>query len=256
MSHDVDWRRQGPTYRHILERKDRFDQHVLEFARTQNPYYNIPQFMELEEKYGIRSTFFFRTFYEDGIYSDYEQDIKELIKGNWEIGLHLDPSSINDINKIKIEKESLERLTNRAVIGNRVHYLRFSKDLLRYLRDTGFRYDSTICNSKDNIENAGYGYHDFGGLLEFPLTLMDAFMFTYMRISEDRVVKIFEMALNHARKQNSCWNILTIIWHENVLRMRGGRMYPQILKFLSNQKDIQIVRGTDLIKIVGTLKYD
>lgn len=53
-------------------------------------------------------------------------------------------------------------------------------------------------------------------------------MVTDMRISEDKVIKIFEKALNHARNLNASWNILIIIWHEIVLRMRGGRTYPQI----------------------------
>ena len=38
----------------------------------------------------------------------YHDDIKKLISRGWEIGLHTDPLSIEDINKIRIEKENLE----------------------------------------------------------------------------------------------------------------------------------------------------
>ena len=66
LSHDVDWRRNGPSVEHILERKDRFERELFEKTKPENLYRNIPEYMEIEEKFDIRSTFFFRTFYENG----------------------------------------------------------------------------------------------------------------------------------------------------------------------------------------------
>ena len=60
--------------------------------------------MEIEEKFDVRSTFFFRTLYENGDVLDYEDDIKQLQKSNWEIGLHTDPSSVDNTEKIQQEK--------------------------------------------------------------------------------------------------------------------------------------------------------
>ena len=91
LSHDVDWRRQGPPVEHILERKNRFDSAIFANTKPKNLYRNIPEYMELEEKFGIRSTFFFRTLYENGNVDDYEDDILTLQDGGWEIGLHTDP---------------------------------------------------------------------------------------------------------------------------------------------------------------------
>ena len=64
LSHDVDWRIQGPPTEHILQRKDRFDLKIFEKTKPEELYRNIPEYMEIEEKYDIRSTFFFRTIYE------------------------------------------------------------------------------------------------------------------------------------------------------------------------------------------------
>ncbi len=45
LSHDVDWRRQGPLEDHILARKDRFEENVLKNIKNSNPYYNMPEYM-------------------------------------------------------------------------------------------------------------------------------------------------------------------------------------------------------------------
>ena len=58
MSHDVDWRKQGAPIEHIFARKERFEKETLDMARIKNPYYNIPDIMDLEEKFGIRFNFF------------------------------------------------------------------------------------------------------------------------------------------------------------------------------------------------------
>ncbi len=138
LSHDVDWRKQGPTKEHIIARRHRFENLILEKMYSENLYYNFPDIMDLEERLGIRSTFFFRTHYENGNYLDYEEEIKSLIKGKWEIGLHLDGQSIKDIELIKKEKFDLESLTKTPIFGNRVHYLNFDDNLLLKLFQSGF----------------------------------------------------------------------------------------------------------------------
>ena len=92
LSHDVDWSFDGPPKEHILARKDRFDKKLFEITPINKLYRNFSEYMEIEEKYKVKSTFFFRTQYENGDYRDYYDDIKNLIKGGWEVGLHTDPS--------------------------------------------------------------------------------------------------------------------------------------------------------------------
>ena len=58
LSHDVDWRKNGPSLEHIMARKDRFSPEIINELPQKNPYYNIPEYMEIEEKYDTRSTFF------------------------------------------------------------------------------------------------------------------------------------------------------------------------------------------------------
>jgi peptidoglycan/xylan/chitin deacetylase (PgdA/CDA1 family) len=248
LSHDVDWRIQGPTLEHIKARESRFDSETIRNATIINPYYNIPQYMEIEEKYGLRSTFFFRTVYENGRFVDYEHDIKSLIAGGWEIGLHSDPSSIDVKERLLKEKTQLEEISNIKILGNRVHYLKFNTQLPSKLRELGFVYDSTVRKSKHSIESEDFGYYVFNAVLEFPITIMDAYLFTYMHLSEDDVLPTFIKTIQQGRSLSPDFNIITVIWHDNVLRMKGGRMYRQILEYLSSQSDVKVFRGIDLAK--------
>ena len=250
MSHDVDWRRQGAPIDHIISRKDRFDPKIIQDIKIKNPYYNIPDYMYLEEKYNIRSTFFFRTTYENGNYMDYEEDIKTLYKGGWEIGLHCDPNSINDYAKITNEKKKLEEITKSSIKANRSHYLAFSNKLPSILKNLGFLYDSSYKKSKDKIDKEDMGYKIIDDIIEFPVTLMDAYIFTYMHIHEDKIISLFRDTLDYAKKQNNEFNIVTVIWHDNVLKMKGGRAYEKILEFLCTQEKVRIKRGVDLANII------
>ena len=249
LSHDVDWRRQGPPVKHILERKDRFDSEIFTNTKPENLYRNIPEYMELEEKFGIRSTFFFRTLYEDGDVDDYEDDILALQEGRWEIGLHTDPHSVNDIEKIKQEKEKLESLTKKPIIGNRVHFLNYNLELPKKLKELEFLYDSSLRHSKDKIDEKEMGYSKIAELIEFPVTLMDAYLFTHMKIEEKKIVSEFQKALDVGRNLSE-ENIISVIWHDNILKMKGGRVYGEILEFLTSQEDVKILSGKELVKIL------
>ena len=249
LSHDVDWRRQGPPIEHVLARRDRFDPEIFEKTKLESLYRNIPEYIELEEKYGIRSTFFFRTLYENGNVEDYEDDIQTLQKGNWEVALHTDPKSVDSIEKIKQEKEKLESLTKKPIIGNRVHFLNYNSDLPLKLKQLGFLYDSSLRHSKDRIDEKEMGYSKIDGLIEFPVTLMDAYLFTHMKIEEKKIVSEFQKALDVGRNLSE-ENIISVIWHDNVLNMKGGRVYKEILEFLTSQEDVKIFSGNELVKIL------
>ena len=212
-------------------------------------YRNIPEYMELEEKFGIRSTFFFRTIYENGNVDDYENDILALQEGKWEIGLHTDPQSINDIEKIRLEKKKLESITKKPIVGNRVHFLNYNSELPIKLKELEFLYDSSLRYSKHKIDEKEMGYSKIAELIEFPVTLMDAYLFTHMGIKEDGIVPEFKKTLELGR-DFSDQNVISVIWHDNVLKMKGGRVYGKILEFLTSQEDVKILPGKDLVKIL------
>jgi len=250
LSHDVDWNFNGPPKDHILKIKDRFDEKLFQTTQINKLYRNFSEYMEIEEKYDTKSTFFFRTQYENGDYRDYHDDIKKLNKEGWEIGLHTDPSSVNDLFKIKKEKEDLEKILDSKIYGNRVHYLSNDKKLLEKLSQLDFVYDSSFRKTKDTITFDDMGYQQINKIIEFPVTIMDAYLFTHMKISENKIIEIVEKTLNSCRELNLEFNVMTILWHDNVLKMKGGRMYSKILEFLSSQDDVKLFNGIDLAKFL------
>ena len=251
LSHDVDWSFQGPGRDHILARRDRFDQETIRDIDIQNPYNNINDYITIEEKFGVRSTFFFRTNYENGRCTDYEDNIQTLSRGGWEIGLHCDPASIDNFDSMYQEKKELESITKKTVKANRSHYLAFSERLPIILNELGFIYDSSVVESKNRLSNNIGRYFLLNNVIEFPITIMDAYLFTYMHVSEDKIIDAFMSALDCARKYNKNFNIITIVWHANVLKMKGGRKYKDILEYLSCQEDVKLVNGIELTKIIN-----
>ena len=79
---------------------------------------------------------------------------------------------------------------------------------------------------------------------------MDAYLFTYMHLSEDKILNIIRQTLDLGRKMNHFLNVITIVWHSNVLKMKGGRKYCDILEYLFNQDDVKIVKGIELAGIL------
>ena len=253
LSHDVDWSYDGPSKEHILQRKGRFDKKLFETTPINKLYRNFSEYMEIEERYGVKSTFFFRTQYENGDYKDYHDDIKKLVNGGWEVGLHSDPASVSDIEKIKKEKINFEKLTNSKISGNRVHFLSNDQQLPKKLFELDFIYDSSNKKTKDSISVEDMGYQIIDNIIEFPVTLVDAFLFTCMNISEEKIISIVEKTLNSCRQLDSNFNLMTILWHDNVLKMKGGRIYPKILEFLASQDDVEMCKGIELANKIKKL---
>ena len=95
-----------------------------------------------------------------------EVAITEEFIGNWEIGLHTDPHSINNIEKIKQEKEKLESIVKKSIVGNRVHFLKYNQELPIKLKELGFLYESSLRHSKDKIDESEMGFSYIDEIIE------------------------------------------------------------------------------------------
>ena len=252
VSHDVDWSRKGPGVSHVLARRDRFDPDVVERVTKEgfNPYYGVPRVAEIEEQLNIRSTFFFRPVYDDGSYVDeYKDTMRELVRNGWEVGLHVnDPSSVEKLNS---EKERVEKAAASSVYGSRIHYLRVADDTFANLAGAGFKYDSSLSYSKETIDPRNTNCLIRNGLYIFPITFMDAYLFTYMRLTEETLPKFMFNTIEKLFASTA--RIVTLLWHDNSIMMKGGRIYANMMKQIASIPKIEFLKGIEAFELVQNL---
>jgi peptidoglycan/xylan/chitin deacetylase (PgdA/CDA1 family) len=244
LSHDIDWSPSGPGVNHVLARRERFDESVISKVVKEgfNPYNGISELMDVEKAVGVRSTFFFRPEYDDGVLVEaYEEAIKALVEGGWEIAVHINDAST--LLSILREKKAVEKVAGKTC-GSRVHYLKVQDASL--FEAAGFSYDSSSMFCRDAIDKRNMGFFRHDGLIVFPITIMDTYLFSYMRVSEENVVANLEKAANLAVEKG----FMTIVWHDCSLKMKGGRMYPKVLKTLVSRENTNLVRGIDAYNLV------
>jgi peptidoglycan/xylan/chitin deacetylase (PgdA/CDA1 family) len=205
-----------------------------------NPYFGIPKVMEIEEKYSIRSTFFFRPRYGDGSeVGQYKKTLHDLMSGGWEVGLHANNTSAQDnVNK---EKGVLEKVTGKAVNGCRVHCLKLYENTFSNFAKSGIKYDSSISFNKEKIDPKNTGYLTKSGVTVFPITFMDAYLFTYMGLTEETIVPFIVRTTEELFASGT--QIITLLWHDTSVNMKGGRIYPQLIEQLVTKADITFLTG-------------
>jgi peptidoglycan/xylan/chitin deacetylase (PgdA/CDA1 family) len=250
LTHDVDWPRKGPGIEHILSRSARFDPKIITKVKSEgfNPYYGVQTIAEIEEQFGIKSTFFFRPTYDDGSKVDeYKDTIRALIKNGWEVGLHANNTS--SVEAVKSEKNSLERIAGKQISGSRVHYLRVSSDTFRNLAEAKIKYDSSITFDKESIDARNSGCLFKNRVAVFPITFMDAYLFTYMGLTEKTITKFILKKMRELF--SSGVQIMTILWHDNSIMMKGGRIYSNLIKDMCAQMDVTFLKGIEAFELVA-----
>jgi peptidoglycan/xylan/chitin deacetylase (PgdA/CDA1 family) len=229
LTHDVD--RVKKTYQcvtHFL--RDRRFYHFKSILENPNPYWTFDTIIELEEKYGVRSTFFFLneskkhnyfrpstykiTFGRYDILNPKIVDIiKRLDEGGWEIGLHGSYDSFNDIALLQKEKTTLEKILKKPILGTRQHYLHLNiPQTWEIQRDIGLSYDSSY-GYLDKVGYRGNFYNPFrpfnDKFLVIPLTIMDGALFKSGVNFDDawsQCMNIFDIA-------EKMGGLVTIVWH-------------------------------------------
>ena len=253
ITHDIDWPIHGPGKTHILARKDRFSPEIIKKIENEdfNPYFGIPKVIEIEEKYGIRSTFFFRPKYDDGIGVEcYSETMRTLLAGGWEIGLHSNNTSTPQ--EVASEKQAVEKAAGQPIDGSRVHYLKVVENTFANLKSAGIKYDSSLCFNKEQVDVRNTGFLVKDGLVVFPVTFMDAYLFTYMHLTEETVVPFVAQAIENLFDSGA--KILMLLWHDNSVMMKGGRAYEHLVKKLTAKSDITFLKGIEAYQLINKNK--
>lgn len=237
--------------------KDRKLHHVFHRRPDKDPYWNIDKIMQLEIEYGIKSTFFFlneQDLLRDRptrsllnpmewilYYSSYkltEPAVKDIIRQldrqSWEIALHGSYMSYNDKDLLRQEKEALESVLGKNIIGVRQHYLRLKIPATwLYQRDVGFKYDSSFGahGLVEASEKWIRPFHPFDrGFLVIPVTIMDGYLLRQHR-SMASAWEMCRMLLQWAKKNHG---LVTLLWHSQYFNEKEflgwARIYDRIIR--------------------------
>ncbi len=251
LTHDVDWGARGPPLTHILERSGRFDPEAVEAAieRRVNLYDGIPDILEAEERVYAKSTILFRPWYDDGsTVDDYAYEIMGVEREGWEIGLHSNPDA--SIEGVARQRLMVEDACGCRVVSHRAHYLWMDEHLVARLSEAGILVDSSLCLSKASpraaVESPDYRIVD--GVLELYLTVMDAYVFSYWGLGEEEVLRVVPWVVRERAERGL--RVTTLLWHANVTRMRGGRVYARLLEELYSIDSVVFARMIDAYRIL------
>jgi len=221
------------------------------------PFCNFAEIMDLEEKFGAKSTFFFMS--ESPGEQDYSYDIKdlepeisEIVDRGWEVGLHGGHGTYLNPEEMREKKERLEKVARKPVLGDRNHYLRFRvPDTWEFLSQAGFKYDSTL-GYADCIGFRNGMCHPFRpfnlntgheiDIVEIPLVVMDGTLFqSYMRLDSDSAIKLVKRLIDQVAELHG---VFTLLWHNTFLLQNsdGLEFYHEILRYC-NERNAWLSNG-------------
>ncbi len=226
-------------------------------------HWNFKEIMDLESKYGAKSTFFFLALKPGE--REYSFDIQKLTNEleyitsrGWDIGLHGGHEAYNDLDQLKMEKLRLENALGKKVIGYRNHFLHFKTPYTwEIASNAGFKYDST------------FGYADCAGfrngmchpfkpfnlntgkeidIWEIPVNFMDCTLLRdYMRLDVEKSWALIKRTIDNVERYNG---VVTIIWHNNFMYGKYLDLYKKILDY-SFKKDAWLCSADELYEWVN-----
>jgi len=182
--------------------------------KEKDQYWTFEEFIEIENKFNVRSTVFFlnETIKLNiinpwsynlalGRYNINDEKIIAIIKwldnNGWEIGVHGSYNSYKNLELLLKEKNTIENIVKHPIIGIRQHYLNLNENTWQYQKAAGFKYDSSWGSNKlIGFKNDKYlPFHPFNDdFTVIPLVIMDTcFMKTKNKWEEfERIIKTCE----------------------------------------------------------------
>ena len=222
-----------------------------------NPLLNFKDIMDLEEKYDAKSSFYFLALDEKDMdfnfeIKDLEHEIGIISDRGWEISLHGGHEAYNNLEEIRKEKNRIEKVLNKKVIGYRNHFLRFKvPDTWELLSKACFKYDTTF-GYADMVGFRNGMCHPFKpfnlftnkeiDILEIPLTVMDCTLFNYMKLDYEKAWEIIKIIINIVEKYRG---VITILWHNTYMSGKYRKLYEKILKYCY-EKEAWMTSGEEI----------
>jgi len=210
------------------------------FSQRQT-FWNFDDWMKIEQKYGLKSTFFFCAikgsllkYYftsPDPFYNikktKYRKLFNKLKNKNFEIGLHSSYQAYSSKKRFREERLKLMRFSKSEVLGNRHHYWHTSDNFIETVKihqKVGFLYDTSlafdhhsgfrrsICTPLKFFDIKTTKELD---ILEMPTALMDGQLFNLLKYNYlQKKESVIDALIDSVKKYNG---MLIVDYHTRVL---------------------------------------
>jgi len=242
------------------------DARAIKRGAAPDPLHCYERWLEVEEKFGARSTFFFWPGWkavgkhhpsdclydmEDRVTFDRQQCtvaemIREIDRRGWEIGLHPSWYSFDNVDEMKRQKETLESVLGHDIVSVRQHYLHYDIRCTPRIQDAaGFKYDATL-GFNDNIGfrfGTCYPWHLYDlksetdlKIVEVPLIIQDGALFhpdKGMRLDEEMASEYLDVVTKNVKQVGG---VLTLLWHPHaILHAHWWNFYKFAIEYLRGQ---------------------
>jgi len=236
LSHDVDlWRKR--TARQLakevlrgLPRPWRLPAVVRAFCCGPDPWSHLDGIADIEERYGMRSTFFVLAGRPNqvangvGVVNSYDarreaisDTLRHLVARGWEVGLHGSFDSYRSAEALAGERRDVAALAGAEVIGCRQHFLRFERPVTwRAQAEAGLSYDATLGYYDTDGYRAGFSFpfRPWVGeelpLLELPLVVMDGALLEQQGMDAQAA---WERVRRYLERTEADGSMLSLLWH-------------------------------------------
>jgi len=234
LTHDVDWLSFSPFHKVVLKglknKPSRLPGLVYGGAvRGKNFGWNIPEIIELEKRYGYRSTFLMMTRYTEAK-SLLAKSIELMRSSGCEIALHGSESSHLSVEALKAELELFRAEVGRYPKGVRNHILKFKAPYTwEYQAELGLEYDATFGYNRYFGFRGGvcFPYHPFNESGRLPIIELPTGFMDWTALHRKRDASAFGSYLETARRRVEEFNgLLVVNFHNTYL---NGKTFPSIL---------------------------
>lgn len=219
-------------------------------------YWNFPYIIDLEKKFGFRSTFFFggTNFWQTQCPFDFFYNISEpkfiklfkiLEEESFEIGLHTSFNCFLSQKNYLREKRTLEKYAKTKISGVRSHYWRINwsdhQETFSLMKGAGINYDSSLgWNDRPGFPRSiALPFHPWkikGDFLEIPTSMMDEAVM--------RQRSPLKSALSQLKAVKDINGLAVLDWHNHVFQNKDfpgwEKLYIQILNRLVHDETVYV----------------
>jgi hypothetical protein len=206
----------------------------------------IDLIIALENRYNVKSSFYFFQDYCDDEHEGFINVLNRLKKENFEVGLHSNSTSLEQLER---EKQELEKNLNGKIVGTRQHTLKFSVPQTWQYQEKLLDYDLSFYRNEDFGFRAGlcfpYRPLNTSSIIEIPTSFMDWTALhkkmTYDQIKEE-LSKIFVQIENY----NGC---LVLNFHNEYFnKITFPHIYKTFIDILGYiQKDYWVTTARECV---------